>query len=90
MGPNGIVPEGTYVEENDVLIGKMARMNDEFDRDGNQVTRIHDRSLVMRKLTHGIVDKVIHTCTGFNGHNIVWVKIRQTRMPVVGDKFASR
>lgn len=90
LGPNGIVPEGTYVEENDVLIGKMARMNDEFDRDGNQVTRIHDRSLVMRKLSHGIVDKVIHTCTGFNGHNIVWVKIRQTRMPVVGDKFASR
>lgn len=90
LGPDGIVPEGTHVVEGDVLIGKIARMNDEFDKDGCQITRIHDRSIVMRKLTHGVVDKIIHTCTGFNGHNIVWVKIRQNRMPVVGDKFASR
>lgn len=90
LGPNGVVKEGTYVVEGDVLVGKVARMNDEFDKDGNQITRIHDRSVVMRKLTHGVVDKIIYSCTGFNGHKIVWVKIRQTRTPVVGDKFASR
>ena len=90
LGPNGIIPIGTEVKEGDVLIGKIARMNDEFDKQGNQITRIHDRSVVMRKLKYGVVDKVIQTCTGFNGHNIVWVTIRQNRMPVVGDKFASR
>jgi len=90
LGPDGIVPEGTPVIEGDVLIGKIARMNDEFDAQGNQITRVHDRSIVMRRLTHGVVDKIIHTCTGFNGHNICWVRIRQSRMPVVGDKFATR
>ncbi len=90
LGPDGIVPEGTEVVEGDVLIGKIARMNDEFDEHGNQITRIHDRSIVMRRLTHGVVDKIIHTFTGFNGHNVCWVRIRQSRIPVVGDKFASR
>jgi DNA-directed RNA polymerase II subunit RPB2 len=90
LGPDGIVPEGTYVEEGDVLIGKIARMNDEFNEKGEQITRIHDRSIVMRRLSHGVVDKIIHTFTGFNGHNVCWVRIRQARIPVVGDKFASR
>ena len=88
MGPDGIVPEGTPVVQNDVLIGKVCRINDEFDKDGNQISRVHDRSVVMSKMTHGVVDKVIHVHSGFNGKKIVWVKVRQARTPQVGDKFA--
>ena len=88
LGPDGIVPEGTPVVQNDVLIGKVCRINDEFDKDGNQISRVHDRSVVMSKMTHGVVDKVIHVHSGFNGKKIVWVKVRQARTPQVGDKFA--
>ena len=90
LGPDGVVPVGTYVEQGDVLIGKVARIPDEFDQDGNQISRKRDRSIVMNKLESGYVDNVTFTTTGSDGHPLVRVDIRQTRQPEVGDKFASR
>ncbi len=87
LGPDGIVPAGTYVEEGDVLIGKVARIPDEFDENGTQTTRKSDRSTVMRKLEYGYVDRVIATATGADGHPLIRIYIRQTRDPEIGDKL---
>ena len=86
----GIIDVGTYVEAGDVLIGKVSRCPDEFDSEGNSIVRYYDKSVVMSKIQSGYVDKVTRTTTGHDGHPLVEVIIRQTRCPIVGDKFASR
>ena len=87
LGPDGIVPVGEYVVQGDVLIGKVARVPDEFDQDGNQIAQKRDRSVVMNKLESGYVDKVTITTAGADGHPLIRVDIRQTRQPEVGDKY---
>lgn len=85
----GIVRVGTYVEEGDVLIGKVSRCPDEFDDKGNTVVKYYDRSVVVRKIKYGYVDKVTKTTTGQDGHPLVEVIIRQNRCPIIGDKFGT-
>ena len=82
---NGIVAEGTKVEDGDVLIGKVARLPDQFNDHGEEM--FQDRSIVMSKIGKGTVHKVQFDRR--DGKKIVWVTVRAVRRPVVGDKFAS-
>lgn len=78
----GIVPPGTIVEKDDVLIGKVTAL-DRSERTG----QIDQRDVsVMMKEEHGIVDQVI-TDTNDEGYEIYKVKIRILKIPQIGDKF---
>ena len=76
--------EPVYVQNGDVIIGKAAiRINKENEED------ISDCSLIIKKGEEGYIDRIFTSITP-NGYKLVKIVIRRTRIPEVGDKFASR
>ena len=56
---------------------------------GHRVTVKRDKSVLVARHDHGVVDAVLRTHKP-DGSRIVKVKTRDTRSPLVGDKFSSR
>lgn len=82
LDENGLVKEGTQIDDKVVLIGCMSGTN---DADSN----LHDESKTTKKGQLGVVDKTFIT-EGEEGTRIAKVRIREERMPAIGDKMASR
>lgn len=76
---DGFAAVGTRVNSDEVIIGKTVRHTDD--------NTLNDVSITSKET--GIVDKVMRT-TGTNGLKIASVRVRNTRIPEMGDKFASR
>jgi DNA-directed RNA polymerase II subunit RPB2 len=88
---DGLVAPGVRVSGNDVIIGKTAPINPD-DEELGQRTKLHvkrDVSTPLRQTEHGIIDQVILT-TNVDGLKFVKVRTRVTKVPQIGDKFASR
>lgn len=81
LDENGIIKEGTFVEEDDVLVSRA------LIKTKKDVSVITDSSLVYQEVRSGIVDRVIQTDS--NGYKIVKVVVRNHLIPMVGDKFSS-
>lgn len=81
LGPNGIVMKGVPVYKGDIIVGKTLTKVQKEDEEKV------DCSLSISSGEDGIVDNV---WTGLNeeGYLMVKVKIRQIRIPEVGDKCA--
>ena len=71
LGPNGVIPEGTYVKGGDVLIGKY------IINDGE----VFDDSVALKDDMEGVVDKVFMDTMNTNGHRICKVRISNRRNP---------
>jgi DNA-directed RNA polymerase II subunit RPB2 len=82
LDENGLVKEGTQIDEKVVLIGCMSGTNDAD-------SSLHDESKMTKKGQLGVVDKTFIT-EGEEGTRIAKVRIREERMPAIGDKMASR
>lgn len=82
----GLLSEGLYVKNGDVLIGRVIYTTDDS---GNRVRR--DRSIILtcEDTERYLVDRVMVT-TNRDGFRQVRVKIRSTRVPQVGDKISDR
>jgi DNA-directed RNA polymerase II subunit RPB2 len=90
LDTDGLVSPGNRVSGNDVLIGKTKTMVASIRESANGVKRqMKDDSTCMRPSEQGIVDRVMVT-TNSDGHKFVKVRVRNIRIPQVGDKFASR
>ena len=85
LDENGIIREGTEIDEYTVLIGMTATDLTPGTTDTNK----HDYSVVPKKGQKGVVDRVFIT-EGLEGQRIAKVRIRETRIPAIGDKMASR
>jgi len=80
----GIIQIGERVEEGDVLVG---RVMSHSKKNGENIDT--DTSVIARKGEDGIVDKVFISKSP-SGYLLVKVKMRNLRIPEIGDKFASR
>ncbi|CAI2162299.1 8556_t:CDS:10 [Funneliformis geosporum] len=88
---DGIVPCGIRVCGNDILIGKVSTLSPEEEMLGQRKEShvYRDVSTPLRSTENGVVDQVIVT-TNQEGAKLVKIGVRNTRIPEIGDKFASR
>ena len=78
LDENGIVPRGTIVKKNDVLVGRVQY---------NKNVAVADCSLVITKTgEEGYVEHIIET-TNAHGYKLVKVRVCVLCTPEVGDKF---
>ncbi|KAI7821137.1 DNA-directed RNA polymerase II subunit RPB2 [Kickxella alabastrina] len=88
---DGLIAPGTRVTGDDIIIGKTTAIPSDSMELGQRTlnhTKI-DASKALRSTERGIIDQVMLT-TNDNGCTFVKVRIRSTRVPQMGDKFASR
>ena len=78
----GMVKENTALNDKIIVIGKITSSSDNTDL-------WVDSSVKTKKGQLGFVDKSFIT-QGEEGFNIAKVRIREERLPAIGDKFASR
>ena len=89
IGDCGFVKENTYVSQGDVIIGKCMPNKEE------SIIYNKDTSLVIKANENGVIDKnFVNTQNNANvngdGYTFAKVRIRNTRIPCIGDKFSSR
>lgn len=78
----GFVPTNTYIDENDIIIGKvMPLKNDEY--------KYRDSSVTIKNNENGYIDEN-YVDTNGDGYKFCKVRIRSPRIPDIGDKFSSR
>jgi DNA-directed RNA polymerase II subunit RPB2 len=90
LGDDGFVPENTFVDADDILIGKVVPIRVPT---GTVIPagskRLRDVSRTIRNNETGWVDKIFKNRNG-EGYSFVKVRVRQDRIPEIGDKFSSR
>ena len=90
VAEDGFVPKDTYVTPDDVLIGKVVPLRVPTGAvlpAGAKKSR--DVSKMPRNNESGYVDKVYKNRNG-EGYSFVKIRMRQDRIPEIGDKFSSR
>ena len=89
VGPSGFVDENTPVEGGDVIVGKCMPQ-----KQGHTVTN-KDTSVALKSNERGFVDRNCYGNRHFtnvtgDGYTFAKVRIRQERIPTIGDKVSSR
>lgn len=85
LDADGFVPPGTWLENEAVVIGKTLGMQNPSALGHTK----KDTSTTIKHNEDGYVDKVILS-TNEQGLSLVKTQVRSMRVPMVGDKFASR
>jgi DNA-directed RNA polymerase II subunit RPB2 len=88
IGPNGVIPENTLVENRDIIISKVLPIK-ENRNDHTKLIKYEDQSIIYRTIEESYIDKNYIDRNG-DGYNFCKVRIRTLRKPVIGDKFSSR
>jgi DNA-directed RNA polymerase II subunit RPB2 len=90
LGEDGFVPENAYVDSDDILIGKVVPLRIPTGMVIPAGTKKYrDVSRTMRNNEIGWVDRIFRNKNG-EGYSFAKVRVRQDRVPEIGDKFSSR
>ena len=89
LDESGFVPENTYINDGDIIIGKCMPCK------VNGVIEQKDVSVSMKSGEHGYIDKNVHhnnevITTNGDGYDFAKVRVRSYRLPTIGDKLSSR
>lgn len=84
----GFVPENVLVENSDVIIAKVTPIKSNRNK-LNEKIKYEDQSKIYRTFEETYVDKNYMNKNG-DGYNFAKIRLRITRKPTIGDKFASR
>jgi DNA-directed RNA polymerase beta subunit len=87
LDERGFVRKDEYVTSEDIIIGKVLPLKNKLDENGHQLYK--DCSTSLRSNETGFVDK-IYTDRNADGFRFVKIRMRTERVPIIGDKFASR
>ena len=91
LGEDGMISPECEIEQKDALVGKTSppRFLEEITVFGVIEEKKRESSLVLKSGEGGVVDSVMLT-DSLAGTKLVKVRVRSTKVPEVGDKFASR
>lgn len=91
LEPDGLIYPESNVSGGEVFIGRTSppRFIEEYRELGAYGLSRRDTSISLKPTESGIVDTVILTVNS-QGNKVAKVKIREPRIPELGDKFASR
>jgi DNA-directed RNA polymerase II subunit RPB2 len=90
LGADGFIPENAYVNNEDILIGKIVPLRVPTGLvlpTGSKQFR--DVSRTLRNNETGYVDRIFKNRNG-EGYSFVKIRMRNDRVPEIGDKFSSR
>ena len=85
----GVARVGEVLEPGDIIIGKTVMTTDSNATAGGKVRVVRDKSCQVRASEEGRVDQVSMS-SNHEGQKSVKVRLRQLRVPEIGDKFSSR
>ena len=88
LNHNGIIPENTFLENKDVIIGKIIPIKGNRN-DHTKIIKYHDQSKIYRTGEECYIDKNYVDRNG-DGYTFCKVRTRTYRVPTIGDKFSSR
>ncbi len=88
---DGIISTSAKVKDEDVIIGKVSppRFLGEFEEFNIATNVKRESSIALTHGENGVVDVIVLT-ENEEGNRLVQLRLRQQRIPEVGDKFASR
>lgn len=91
LSEDGLIESETTIKEGDVLIGKLSppRFLEEQTSFGVGEEKRRDNSVTLKAGEEGFVDSVM-LCETPSATRIAKIRIRNPKVPEVGDKFASR
>ncbi|MEK6978013.1 MAG: DNA-directed RNA polymerase subunit B [Candidatus Hydrothermarchaeota archaeon] len=91
LGEDGITAPGAVLTQGQVLVGKTSppRFLEEISEFGMAKEKRRETSVTVRHGEEGVADFVMLT-ESINGNKLVKVRMRDERVPELGDKFASR
>lgn len=82
LNDKGFIPEETPITNKDVLIGKVSPIQPTGD---NKVFK--DKSELFKSNVDGVVDRVHSNIFNNDGYEMISMRIRMERPPIIGDKF---
>ena len=86
LNEKGFAPEETVISNQDVIIGKVSPIQPT----GNNNKVYKDNSKQFKSNVDGVIDRVHTNVYNSDGYEMINVRIRMEREPVIGDKFSNR